>query len=115
MPEAAPQAPRDGERPSARAGAPPRPSRSATGRKGGSRERWLLYALAALAVAAVVLLSLRVVALQNRNRELVQDLATTRAELQAHRDHLAGARERAGDLRGRLDELEAWLARDPGE
>jgi BMFP domain-containing protein YqiC len=33
--------------------------------------------------------------------------------VEAHRAQLAGARERAGALRGQVEELESYLAQDP--
>jgi hypothetical protein len=78
-----------------------------------SRSARALVGLALLLAAFAGYLAWRTNELQRENRALSGELATARAALEAHRAHLAGARERAAGLRGQLDELEAFLARDP--
>jgi len=91
---------------SAPAPAPPR-------RRGG-RLAWVLALL--LAVGAGFL-AWRTSELQGRNEALRSELRATRAELDAYRAHLDGARDRTRSLRAtveqQLDELDAFLARDP--
>jgi len=91
---------------SAPAAAPPR-------RRGG-RLAWVLALL--LAVGAGFL-AWRTSELQGRNEALRSELRATRAELDAYRAHLDGARDRTRSLRAtveqQLDELDAFLARDP--
>jgi hypothetical protein len=88
----------------------PAPSGPAESPRRGSRA---LVVLAIALAAFAGYLGWRTAELQRENRVLSGELSTARAALDAHRAHLAGARERAAGLRGQLDELEAFLARDP--
>lgn len=117
MPDPAPEA--RPEHRSAGAAPPARPSRGARAERPGGGRRWLLAAIAVLGAFAGFL-AVSTARLQSENRTLAGELDATRVQLQAargelaaHRAHLAGARERAAGLATGLQELEAFLARDP--
>jgi hypothetical protein len=107
VPEASPRAP---ERALRVAGAESAPSRPASPRARTSR--WLVALAAALATSGGYL-AWRTAELEQANRALAGELAAARALVEAHRAQLAGARERAGALRGQVEELESYLAQDP--
>ncbi len=74
--------------------------------------RWL--------VAAVVLLGVftgwlawQTTQLKTQNIALQGEVTALQHQVEGYRAHLEGARERTSDLRTRMDELDAFLARDP--
>jgi len=91
----------------------PAPAPAAPRRHGGR----LAWALAILLAVAAGYLAWHTSQLQDRNQALRDELRVTRAELDAYRTHLEGARDRTRALRTtlekQLDELDAFLARDP--
>jgi len=91
----------------------PAPASAPPRRRGGR----LAWALAILLAVAAGYLGWHTSELQGRNEALRGELRATRAELDAYRNHLEGARERTSSLRAtveqQLDELDAFLARDP--
>lgn len=107
MTETSPRAP---ERPLRVAAAESAPSGPASRRAGASR--WLLALAAALAISGGYL-AWRTAELEQANRALAGELAAARALAEAQRAQLAGARERAGALRGQVEELERYLAEEP--
>jgi hypothetical protein len=106
--------PRVGERPLRVTGAEPVPGPTPAGPASPpSRVSRLLVGLAAALAIFGGYLAWRTAELERANEALAGELAATRALVEAHRAQLAGARERAGSLRGQVEELETFLAQDP--
>ena len=82
----------------------------------GREERWARYVLAALlafAVFALIVQTWRARDLHTQVNTLSTELSATRAELAAHQSHLIQVRDKVGDLQAGVAELEALVARDP--